>query len=522
MVLLKKACLLLAELFLLLLLILITSQIAIAQLQEEWVARYNGPTNGYDSASGMAVDIAGNVYVTGSTPGSGGASDYATVKYDAGGNVLWAVRYNGPGDFNDNAHAIAVDAEGNVYVTGESTGSDGNYDYATIKYDTDGNTLWVKRNNGPANGWDYAVAIAVDSSSNVYVTGYQAGADGTSDSDYATIKYDTAGNALWVATYNGPASGSDNATAIVLDADGHVYVTGESDGSDYATIKYDAGGNALWVARYSFSRDYPAALAVDAAGNVYVTGSACFSHGLPAPDLVTCVYATVKYDEGGNQLWSATYHGIGDLFAPLNHAVALAVDAAGNVYVTGSSEAAGTGPDYATIKYDAYGSEVWVARYNGPANGLDTAAAIVAHSDGHVYVTGTSAGSDGSMDYATIQYDANGNELGVSRHSGPEHGADTPIALAVDSSGSVYVTGSSQGFETSMDYVTIKLSPGNDSNSGNDSNDGGASGGCFIAASAKDPSGLNTRILFELVFCWTILLFSISFCGQIPPGEKHN
>jgi hypothetical protein len=84
------------------------------------------------------------------------------------------------------------------------------------------------------------------------------------------------------------------------------------------------------------------------------------------------------------------------------------------------------------------------------------------------------------------------------------------------------VTGSSQGFETSMDYVTIKLSPGNDSNSGTDSNGGGASGGCFIAASAKGPSGLNTRILLELVFCLTILLFSISFCGQIPPDGKHN
>ncbi|MBI2303339.1 MAG: SBBP repeat-containing protein [Chloroflexi bacterium] len=96
-------------------------------------------------------------------------------------------RYNGPGNSTDEARAMAVDGSGNVYVAGVSAGSDGYFDYATIKYDTGGNQVWVARYNGPGNADDMARALAVDGAGNVYVTGYSAGI-GTS-SDYATIKY---------------------------------------------------------------------------------------------------------------------------------------------------------------------------------------------------------------------------------------------------------------------------------------------------------------------------------------------
>ena len=84
------------------------------------MARYNGPINVTDRASALAVDAAGNVYVTGESFGSGTSYDYATVKYDAGGNQLWVARYNGPDNGEDRASALAVDAVGNVYVTGKA------------------------------------------------------------------------------------------------------------------------------------------------------------------------------------------------------------------------------------------------------------------------------------------------------------------------------------------------------------------------------------------------------------------
>jgi hypothetical protein len=93
-----------------------------------------------------------------------GAYDYATIKYDASGAEQWVARYNGPGNLDDSASAIALDDSGNVYVTGYGAGSGTSLDYATIKYDTSGAEQWVARYNGPGNFNDDARAIAVDGS----------------------------------------------------------------------------------------------------------------------------------------------------------------------------------------------------------------------------------------------------------------------------------------------------------------------------------------------------------------------
>src|SRR5215475_11771852 len=97
--------------------------------------RYDGPINSDDEATGIALDASGNVYVTGSSTGSNGTSDYATIKYDSAGQQQWVSRYDGTGNYTDEATAIAVNGTGVVYVTGTSFASlDIDWDYATIKY----------------------------------------------------------------------------------------------------------------------------------------------------------------------------------------------------------------------------------------------------------------------------------------------------------------------------------------------------------------------------------------------------
>src|SRR4030095_8559709 len=132
------------------------------------------------------------------------------------------------------------------YVTGKSYE---NYeDYATIKYNSLGDSLWVARYNdvGPGYGSDFAYSIAADDSGNAYVTGGSVG-------DFATIKYNPVGDTLWIQRYNGPGNGNDIARSIAVDSAGNVYVTGESFGSgtgnDYATIKYNSSGVQQWVSR---------------------------------------------------------------------------------------------------------------------------------------------------------------------------------------------------------------------------------------------------------------------------------
>jgi uncharacterized delta-60 repeat protein len=265
--------------------------------QQQWVARYNGPGNGDDEAYGIAVDASGNVYVTGYSGGSETGNDYATIKYNSAGQEQWVARYNGPSNANDYGRAIGIDGSGNLYVTGSSIGSSG-FDYATVKYDTSGQEQWAVRYNGPGNEDDEPYAMAIDSSGNVYVTGYSTGSD--SGYDYTTIKYNPSGTEDWVARYNGAANLLDIAYAIALDASGNVYVTGWSVGLgpfgtsyDYATVKYDSSGQEQWVERYDGTGDtddQAYAIAVDSSANVYVTGYAIDSNGVSD-------FTTIKYSQ---------------------------------------------------------------------------------------------------------------------------------------------------------------------------------------------------------------------------------
>src|SRR6266545_2245400 len=343
------------------------------------------------------------------------------------------------------AYAVAVDASGNVYVTGSSYGPNGLADYATVKYSNSGHTLWVQRYNGPEDNWDAATELALDASGNVYVTGHSYGSN---DFDYVTIKYSSSGTQEWVARYNGPGNTKDRAWGLGVDGSGNVYVTGDSgEGSpnlsDYVTVKYSPSGVQRWAARYSALYDYATALAVDASGNVYVTG---YSYGSGS----YYDFATIKYNARGRLRWVARYNGgIDDL------AYALAVDAQRNVYVTGESGAVGKGSDYGTVKYDDRGVQAWVARYNGPGSSTDVANAIALDASGDVYVTGESEGSGTVADFATLKYSASGVRQWIARYNGPGNTFDTATALALDGSGNVFVTGRSDKVGGSV-YTTIK------------------------------------------------------------------
>jgi uncharacterized delta-60 repeat protein len=367
----------------------------IAATGEKWVAKYNGPANGEDRAQAVAVDASGNVYVTGRSKGAGTDFDYATVKYSPGGQRLWVMRYNGPANGEDWAQAVAVDGSGNVYVTGRSKGAGTDFDYATIKYNTNGKQLWVQRYNGPVNGFDGAGSIAVDGSGNVCVTGASLGSSLQYDCDYATLKYSPAGKQLWVQRYNGPLNADDYARALALDGSGNVYVTGESPGSgtsdDYATLKYGANGNLFWVKRYNGPRsdhDYARAIAVDGSGNVYVAGVEGYEANVD--------FATLKCGANGNLFWVKRYNGPGDYY---DEAWAMAVDGSGNVYVAGGSTSSSGSYDLTTVKYGPNGKQLWVNRYKG-----DAARAVAVDGSGNVYVVGSSLGSGTGYDYVILKY----------------------------------------------------------------------------------------------------------------------
>ncbi len=427
-----------------------------SQVDTAWIRRYNGLGDTLDYAYAIALDRQGNVYVTGHSWGLGTMNDYTTIKYNSNGDTLWVRRYNGTGNLDDEARYLTVDSQCNVYVTGYSFDSGTGADYLTIKYNSAGVEQWVQRYNGPENLNDYANSLIVDGQGNVYVTGLCYIVSGI-DCDYVTIKYNSAGVEQWVQRYNGLGNSYDAAYAIATDSSGNIYVTGGSFGLgthyDCATIKYNSNGDTLWIRRYNGpgnNDDEAYYLTVDSQCNVYVTGYSCSSGLIPN-------FVTIKYNSAGTQQWVARYNGPG---THGDYASSIAVDVQGNVYVTGSSDSNSnpetTNMDYATIKYNSSGIQEWVQRYNGPGNSHDYANSLAIDGQGNIYVTGSSFGSGTHYDYMTIKYNSAGTQQWVARYNGSGNLGDNASSIIVDEQDNVYITGGSSGSSSYEDFATIK------------------------------------------------------------------
>ena len=392
-------------------------------VRQVWVTRYAG--NG--AATDMTVDAAGNVVVTGiSYSTSREDYGYVTVKYSASGQQLWAARFDGAA-FN-RAAKVVVDTRGNVYVSGTGTGS-GNgsnrEDFVTFKYSASGTLLWSTRfdGGGGRRRRDYAADVAVDATGNVYVTGTtDPGGIGPSDyGEVVTVKYSPTGQPLWTTFFPAFSNNFHQAVAIALDRAGEVLVSGFDRASvGYLTYKYaGASGRQLWQSRTE--GPFPAALAVDAAGDAYVTGRGRGTDG-------SADYTTVKYaGTSGQPLWQAHYEGPDQA---LDQATALVLDGAGNVVVTGTSNA-----DYVTLKYaGGSGQPLWQARY--PGNGTAQGSSLTTDAAGNVYVTGSS-----STEAATVKYAPNGQQLWEARYAGLSPTRSGAVGVALDAAGHVYVAG---------------------------------------------------------------------------------
>ncbi|TKJ37622.1 hypothetical protein CEE37_14015 [candidate division LCP-89 bacterium B3_LCP] len=458
----KKKMVIIPVLFLYIL--LGTNMPASGQVIEEWAAIYNGTANGEDAAQDIAVDAEGNVYVTGYEAASAVPPynfNYMTIKYDSTGAIVWMAGYNGMANEDDIPQAIALDNNNNVYVTGWTDiipGPGANMDYATVKYDPNGIFMWAVTYNGPGNQADVANDVVADDMGNCYVTGLSWGMQ--SGEDYATIKYDPMGLQLWVARYNGPSFGSDEAQALVVDMAGNTCVTGWSQNMffdfDYTTVLYDPMGVQLWVHRYNgpaASGDLATDIALDPSGNFCVTG---ISYGGAA---LSNDIATLVINPAGATVWVNRYDWVGED----DGGEAVAVDPAGNVYVTGySANFPGLFPDfdYATIMYSATGAQLWVSRYDGPISEDDKAKDIEVDVYGNAFVTGWCTAADTTKDYCTIKYDASGAQQWVMFYNGPNGGDDLAQALALSPEGHCFVTGWINGYTgIPYDWATVKYTP---------------------------------------------------------------
>lgn len=354
----------------------------------------------------------------------------------------WEQRYTRAVTGSDEPQAVVIAPNGNIIVTGNSQASNGSNDFLTVCYNANGLPLWTNRYNGPGNGDDEAASVATDASGKVFVTGFSWGG---ANADFATIAYSSTGTPLWTNRYNGTANSYDYASEVAVDSAGNVYVGGTSSGGngDMLVIKYSNAGATLWTTRWNGgSTDFGYAMTADSSGNSYITGR---SYNGANYD-----FATLKLSSAGAILWTNRYNGTGN---DDDSALDVKISGTGNIVITGSSYGSSGTTDFATIAYSSAGSRLWTNRYNGPGNGNDDAWSVASDQVGNVYVTGPSPGTGGNKDYATIAYSGTGTPLWTNRYDGG--GSDTAVAVRVNTNGQVFATGYTTRTGGMYDYTTI-------------------------------------------------------------------
>jgi hypothetical protein len=418
-----------------------------AQIQQAWVARYNnGITNGTNQSLKMALDPSGNIYVTGYSQNTNGNLDYATIKYAPNGNPLWVDRYDSTNSPSATPAALVLDGQTNVIVTGTAL---------TVKYDANGNQLWTAPYAGNS--------AAVDTNSNVYVTGY--------DTNFSLVKLNASGSNVWVQAYI-TGYGADVAQSLAVDSGGNIFQTGSvayngiyEDGFDYYSdaleiIKYAADGVEQWRAQDTGEEDnlslYVVGTILDKQGNLYAESTV--NESFP--------YETTKFSgTNGDLVWAATAS-YGNVWSEASFAAAtgLCADSFGNVVVTSAyyiwSIYTSQPSRYGTYKLNTNGTYIGANLYPTVASANSVGNAIAVDQSNFVYVTGYSPGTNSANDVVTIKYDNNLNQIWVQRYSSPGNGNAAGNAIAVDTNGNVYVTGYDTTTAGGTEMVTIKYAPG--------------------------------------------------------------
>jgi DNA-binding beta-propeller fold protein YncE len=376
--------------------------------------------------------------------------DYATVAYNAStGASLWVRRYNGPGIGDDQAAAVTVSPDGSkVFVTGASPGSSTADDYATEALNAStGALLWVRRYNGPGNGLDQAAGLAISPDGTlVFVTGQSYGGS-SAGTDFATIAYNVStGAVVSVRRYDGPGADVDTPVSITAAPDGkELVVTGTSRASSsqaaFLTVAYNpATGAHLWTARDQATADgNNRAVAIASSpdsSKVFVAGTATTS--TPSDE-----YLTVAYNAStGVRVWQR--QGAASVSDDLE---GLAVSPDGSkVFVTGGSS---TLQLRRTIAYSAgTGSVIW----NKGTAGYGTVGGEIAVSPNgnDLWVADTSDTSTAQM--VLLEFLAGNGSLLASE--GLADGEPYALAISPDSS-TIFVTGQGPNKRGDDDYATV-------------------------------------------------------------------
>lgn len=395
-----------------------------------------------DQGDALAVDKAGNIYVTGEYFSSNidfgdgvnlnigavssGNCDFFLTKYDPDGTPIWAVR--GGGILTDRGYGVVLDNSGDLLVTGHYFGtatfdsvtrtSSGNLDMFVAKYDTSGKLKWF--NEAKSVSQVSSRSIASDNAGNAYVAGYFGSSTASTvnigslilttagQRDMFLVKFDPSGEPVWAVSAGGVKS-DEEVRDVAVDEAGNVYAVGffVDTASFSGTIVNGKGGRDVFVAKYSplgqliwvksgggIKADDANSIALDGSGNLYIAGKIDSAAAFESTELITAGGTDAfiaKYDTSGNLIWILTSGGDAS-----DNCLDLAADPSGNIYAAGgfsSTASFGTNllisngnEDLYIMKVDPSKNILWVLQGGGPD--LDRFGGLVLDAGQNIITTG--------------------------------------------------------------------------------------------------------------------------------------
>jgi hypothetical protein len=370
---------------------------------KKWLKQFG--TDTYDRSYDIATDSKDNIYLTGSTDGdiagnNAGRYDAWVAKYDSNGDRVWIQQF-GTSEAEESL-GIAIDSSDNVYLTGYTSGDlAGNSDAWVSKYSSNGDRIWFKQ-FGSAND-DSSSGIAIDSSNNVYLTGYTFGdLAGTNpgSSDAWIAKYSSNGDRVWIKQFG--SSSSDYSNDIAIDSKDNIYLTGTTTGDlaetnttnsyDAWVTKYSSNGDRVWIKQFGSSGwDFSEGIAIDSNDNIYLTGST--DGTLAGNNLGWSDVWVARYDRNGDRVWIKQFGS-----SSSDYSKEIAIDSNDNIYLNGftygdleENNPSSSNEDVWIVKYDLNGDRLWTKEFGSIYS--DTSGGIATDSKNNIYLTGYTYGN---------------------------------------------------------------------------------------------------------------------------------
>ncbi len=475
--------------------------------------------SGEDLASSIALDTAGNAYITGYTSSNdfpvvgaiqaiskGGLEVFVSKIFADASSIAFNTYFGGNG--SDTANAIAVDSSGNAYITGATTSTNfptrnpiqavnrGGLDAFVAKFNSQGTNVIYSTYLGGTFG-DGGRGIAVDPAGNAFVTGSTFSDDfpvqsafqptNRGQGDAFITRINSAGTALTYSSFLGGA-GTDEAAGVAVDSAGNAYIVGNTGSGDFNTknplqpanrgqqdafvTKVNPDGASLVFSTYLGGQraDLGNAIALDQSNNVYVTGSTA-SLNFPTQTPLQATYGggdqdafVTRINAAGTALSYSTY--LGGSFADVGSAIA--VDPFGNAYVTGLTaslnfplknpiQANNRGNNDAFIaKFNPQGTGFVYSTYLGGSNN-DQGSGLAVNAAGTAYVTGATASPDFNIQFPLVAY-GGGTDVFVAKIISEASLSLSPATLEVQQGSSATMTVTISAPQTQAVTVTLTSS----------------------------------------------------------------